>query len=182
MATRIVAPGGVERAHQDAQGVTRSAPVNTRDLAIRYCPGRWIRFSGTSAQLEAEGLIPNGLKWPHRTNIAEWAGGGYVFKLRRARLPGSGYAPWAEGDYWALSLWIVGMRRSFLEQAIIDKEKSLCAAGRIANSEQGRRESRALIAAMQRATADMAFQAFKVRAFGLVSPKGDCASGRRGGV
>lgn len=180
MATRIVAPGGAKRARQAAQDGAKSASTNTPELAIRYYPGSWIRYSGTRAQLETEGLVPCELQWPCRAATKQWRDGRHEFTLQRARQPGARNAPWAEGNYWDLTIWLSAGRRSPLELAIIEKEMAVRAL-RHANSSEGRRESEVRYAAVQRANADTAFQAFKSLAFALVPPQGGRSSGGRHG-
>ena len=145
------------------------APADPPALTIEFHPGAWIRYKGTRAQLEAEGLIPDGFQWPHRVATAEWTAGLHLFNLRRAQ---QGVAPWAEGDYWALMLWLKGgLRRSPGEREIIEKENALRRA-RYERSAEGQRAFCARYAAMQCANADSAFQAFKGGLLAGVSAKG----------
>lgn len=81
-----------------------TATLATSELIIEIIP-RWItRFIGTSAQLIAEGLIPEGFKWPSRTQEVQWTTGKYRYAVCRCR-PANVKGPksgWAEGDYWML--------------------------------------------------------------------------------
>lgn len=64
MAMRIVAPGGAHSATPDLGDPGLRVCIRPRNLDF------W-EYEGTRAQLEAEGVIPPGLKWPKalRTNI-----------------------------------------------------------------------------------------------------------------
>lgn len=75
------------------------------DLLVQISP-RWIsRFSGTSAQLVAENLIPPDFAWPQGTKMKTWQAGGYKYSVCRCRIPGvkGPISGWASGDYWVLN-------------------------------------------------------------------------------
>lgn len=59
-------------------------------------------YQGSRAQLEAEGVIPIGLEWPHKTEDRRWQIGDVVFWLSRCRPPGlkGPMNLWTTGDWW----------------------------------------------------------------------------------
>jgi len=58
------------------------------DLMIEIHP-RWLcRFRGTAEQLVAEGLIPEGFKWPCKTERHSWGSGAFDYFLERCRPEG----------------------------------------------------------------------------------------------
>lgn len=74
------------------------------DLLITIRPRASTRYHGTAAQLIAEGLIPDGFKWPQRTSRTSFEIGKFTHWMGRCRPDGikGPMAVWAEGDYWFL--------------------------------------------------------------------------------
>lgn len=74
------------------------------DLLISIHPRACTRYHGTAAQLIAEGLIPDGLKWPHRASRVSFEMGKFTYHMGRCRPDGfkGPMSAWAEGDYWLL--------------------------------------------------------------------------------
>ena len=79
------------------------ASVHT-DLLITIHPRASTRYHGTAAQLIAEGLIPDGFKWPHKAARASFEMGRFTHWMGRCRPDGikGPMAVWTEGDYWFL--------------------------------------------------------------------------------
>lgn len=74
------------------------------DLSVHIYPQAFIIFTGTSAQLVAEGLIPPRTTWPVRHARLSFAVGAFVYDLHRIKPAGaSGPASqWHNGDFWSL--------------------------------------------------------------------------------
>lgn len=74
------------------------------DLRISIYPRACTRYHGTAAQLIAEGLIPDGFKWPQRTSRVSFEMGKFTHYMGRCRPDGikGPMAVWVEGDYWFL--------------------------------------------------------------------------------
>lgn len=74
------------------------------DLLIQITPRFCARYHGTAAQLIAEGLIPEGFKWPAGSARAEYEMGQFTYYVGRSR-PNGMKGPkslWANGDYWLI--------------------------------------------------------------------------------
>lgn len=74
------------------------------DLLITIYPRARTRYHGTAAQLIAEGLIPDGFKWPERSRRTSFEMGEFTHWMGRCRPSGikGPMSIWAEGDYWFL--------------------------------------------------------------------------------
>ena len=74
------------------------------DLRVSIYPRACTRYHGTAAQLIAEGLIPDGFKWPQRTSRVSFEMGKFTHYMGRCRPDGikGPMAVWVEGDYWFL--------------------------------------------------------------------------------
>lgn len=93
-----------------ADAFTGTAALIQSDLTIEICPGWAPRFRGSSAQLIAEGLIPNEFIWPHRTQEIYWESGLFEYSLKRCRPAGikGPQSIWIDGDYWLLEMSVIG--------------------------------------------------------------------------
>lgn len=74
------------------------------DLRVSIYPRACTRYHGTAAQLIAEGLIPDGFKWPHKASRISFEMGKFTHCMGRCRPDGfkGPMSAWAEGDYWYL--------------------------------------------------------------------------------
>ena len=81
-----------------------AATLAASDLLIAIQPRGFTDIHGTSAQLCAEGLIPDGFKWPSRTERVSWTNEKFSFSVARSRPPGTKgpMSTWIAGDYWSL--------------------------------------------------------------------------------
>lgn len=91
------------------------------DLRISITPRFSTRYHGTAAQLIAEGLIPDGFEWPHRSNSASFTMGRFTHRLRRIRPDGikGPMSIWIEGDYWFLQRSLVAEEGMGFQRALI---------------------------------------------------------------
>nr|WP_315473582.1 hypothetical protein [uncultured Rhodoferax sp.] len=65
-------------------------------------------YKGSSAQLIAEGLIPEGFEWPSRSHVARFTKGLLVTEVHRCQPKGRGRT-WINGDFWRLTRMEVGV-------------------------------------------------------------------------
>lgn len=74
------------------------------DLRVSIHPRACSRYYGTAEQLVAEGLIPDGFKWPNKARRAAFEMGEFTHFLGRCRPDGikGPMSIWTEGDYWCL--------------------------------------------------------------------------------
>lgn len=85
--------------HQDI-----AAPTAEQDVLIDIYPRGYDSWVGTSAQLIAEGLIPDGFGWPRGAADMHWNANGFDYWLRRTRPEGhkGPMRSWLEIDHWCL--------------------------------------------------------------------------------
>lgn len=74
------------------------------ELAIEIWPRFCTNWSGSAAQLQAEGLIPRDFVWPRRREAKRWESALFDCWLVRRRPPGrkGPMKQWVDGDYWRL--------------------------------------------------------------------------------
>ncbi len=85
--------------------IESKAAVAATDLVVCITPRDCERWHGSRAQLEAEGLIPAGIKWPTGENSVRWSLDGFSYLMSRFRPIGSKgpKSAWVNGDYWHLT-------------------------------------------------------------------------------
>lgn len=96
--------------------------VAQSELHIEMVKYAHVIFSGTSSQLVAEGLIPEGFEWPEKQHCrVEWSVGEYDYTLMRSRPPGmkGKHSVWAQVDYWRLFFQPKDAGRRFQQRALI---------------------------------------------------------------
>ncbi|QTB47922.1 hypothetical protein [Burkholderia pseudomallei] len=142
--------------------------VVEREMVIEWQKGYYFQYQGTRAQLEAEGVIPDGLEWPTGRNNAAWRRGEQHFLLRRCKVPGAKQrvSEWGGVDWWCMHV----SKDHVLDPEIAEQAKKLRAMiyerspqGKAARAEHWRR--------IDAAYRDEKFQAFKALIPGLVAPK-----------
>lgn len=138
-------------------------------IGIRARACVWWR--GTAAQLQAEGLIPDGFEWPEGDDERKWGDDCFEFLLCRRRPPGrKGRLP-RESDYWQIRQMPVGLNCIFGASQVYEKRREL--------EEALWRQTPAYRVHARRywaAHEDLAFQAFKNSIPGLVKPQRGCKS------
>jgi hypothetical protein len=100
-----------------------TATLAASELIIEIIP-RWItRFRGTSAQLIAEGLIPEGFKWPSRNRSEDWSVGNYTYSVQRCRVPGTKgpQSVWIDGDFWVLDYGLAKVSYNYRDYVVHEK-------------------------------------------------------------
>jgi hypothetical protein len=90
-------------------------------LQIEIFARAWDWWTGTAAQLQAEGLIPDGFEWPRGKAHFRWTCGAFEFWLLRTRPKGhkGPQSSWIELDSWALRRSLVKHQGTGLREARI---------------------------------------------------------------
>lgn len=133
------------------------------DLTIRIHPHGAVscEYFGTRMQLESEGVIPAGTKWPDGFGCTQWEINGLEFWLWRSRPEGARgrRRDFIDIDYWRLGWGVSGPYESD-EVAIARKWRELAQMIH-ARSPEGRAESERAYRLYYAALQDERFQAFK---------------------
>jgi hypothetical protein len=89
-----------------------AAPMNASDLQIVIIPRAHTWYRGTAAQLVAEGLIPDGFKWPTGTDQVEIEVGKFSLWIGRERPEGhkGPKSSWSGVDFWFLRRGLTSQR------------------------------------------------------------------------
>lgn len=127
-------------------------------------------YHGTRAQLEAEGLIPDGLEWPRNYADLRWESDEFKFFLSRRR-PAGAKGPQRQFfncDWWHLR-WEPIASPSLEERRIQRKFRELAAMIQ-RHSPEGEAEWTRNYFRYMDACQDKGFQAFKALVPGLVPP------------
>lgn len=98
------------------------------DLLVSITPRAYTRYYGTSAQLTAEGLIPDGFKWPHKANRVSFEMGQFTHWMGRSRPAGikGPMSIWTTGDYWFLQRSLTADEGSgFIKAQLYEKKMEL---------------------------------------------------------
>lgn len=139
-------------------------------VVIRH-DGDICEYRGTRAQLEAEGVIPDGTSWPDGYDDLRWQAGKFDFWLRRHRPEGAKGTrrQFADFDWWHLR-WEPSNQPSFGQRLITRKAREL-ADTIYRQSAQWQAEWYAAYKRHNETIKDEKFQAFKALVPGLVPPK-----------
>ena len=78
------------------------SPLLVSDLTIQIFPLFCTIYHGTAAQLIAEGVIPDGFKWPTDSKRVDYELGKFTYWMGRCRPDGmkGPRSLWINGDYW----------------------------------------------------------------------------------
>lgn len=135
-----------------------------RDLIIDVNPDwGWVQYEGSQAQLEAEGLIPEGFKWPRAAADQHWSANGFDYWLRRTR-PAGHKGPmrsWLDMDNWFVRVEVTGRDQSFLARRNLERKADALRIEFHHQTTAGRMERAASSDRYWKASRDEAFQAFK---------------------
>lgn len=129
------------------------------------------KFVGSRAMLEAEGVIPDGTKWPEGYDDLRWQAGKFDYWLHRQR-PEGAKGPrrdFADCDWWCLR-WKLTNAPSYEARQIMLKAKALKDAI-YRHSVEGRQAFNKQIKSYFAALDDARFQQFKAAIPGLVPPR-----------
>jgi hypothetical protein len=146
---------------------TPSPELIAGSVAVDIRPRGYADWEGSSAQLIAEGLIPNGFEWPQRDRPKCWTADGLDYYLSRRR-PAGMKGPkrlWVEGDYWALRTTSTAQGRDGFAAARLYEAKAAL------EREIALQRSGGLFGTREWCTArnDKQFQAFLYRASGAAA-------------
>lgn len=137
--------------------VLGSAINKATELQIRIIPGVNEAWTGSSAGLIAEGLVPSDVVWPSGSECAaaEWSANGLTMRLVYVHQRDAVTGKWLEkGDLWVLTRRPT-RRVENLSAAIVYAREELCKA-LWAQTKEGIEQ----FGLHNRATSDRAFQAF----------------------
>ncbi|WP_157636483.1 hypothetical protein [Burkholderia ubonensis] len=145
--------------------VQRAAePVTEREMVIELHKGYYFQYQGTRAQLEAEGVIPDGLEWPTGRNNAAWQRGEQHFLLRRCTVPG---AKRRVSDLESVDWWCMHVSKDHVLDPEIAEQVKKLRAMIYERSPQGTAERLENWRRINAAYRDEKFQAFKALIPGL---------------
>jgi hypothetical protein len=105
-----------------------AATMNASDLQIEIIPRVWTQYRGAAAQLMAEGLIPDGFKWPasdHRVTIQV---GNFSHWIGRERPEGhkGPKSSWNTADFWFLRRELLSQERDgWMDARIYEKKQEI---------------------------------------------------------
>lgn len=143
-----------------------SAGLPATELRIEIDPMD-LCFEGTRAELEAEGLIPDGFEWPEGRECTYWQSNVQSFELMRHRPPGhrGTQRTWLECDWWFVRVRLLD--GPGWKEIQIRQKKAEIAELEWKFSAAGERAIKAMYSRLDAAGADRDFQAFKARLPGL---------------
>lgn len=100
---------------------TGTAALLASDLTIHVTPRAYTSYQGTAAQLIAEGLIPDGFKWPTGANRVTVTVGRFEHWIFRTRPEGhkGPMSSWVNGDCWHLRRSLANQPRNGFREADI---------------------------------------------------------------
>ena len=157
---------------------TGASAGNTSTLALgelhfEYRRSYYAQFEGTAALLRAEGFVDQDCPWPHGTLSLYWEEDGFDYRLRRARPKGlkAGDRSWLSVDRWSVCVKVTDrsygdsrlLELGHKSAALLTQYQRRTPAGRL---EWMDASNRYFVARN-----DPAFQAFKERIPGLITPK-----------
>ncbi|MDR5660983.1 hypothetical protein [Burkholderia cenocepacia] len=158
----------IDRSGDSFSPDAKSCPMNVGELTILLDPRLGgASYFGTRAQIEAEGMVPATIEWPKGFDVVRWAAGDNEFWLRRDRPEG---AKGPRRDFLSCDNWRLGILRrnwSPFDHQIMRKTEELRKMLH-RDSRAGRAAFSKFWAALQVATEDQKFQAFKALVPGLV--------------
>ena len=163
------APDHNVQPQKDTHIMAPATVLDQHELRIAIWPHEYVQYEGTRAQLEAEGLIPQGFEWPLATAEFRWEDDDDMkFLLRRARPQGM-KGPrklWVEGDWWRLRRMVANYRPTaeWRAYALIKQKTAELAEVVFHFSPLGQAACQRHIEAQD----DQSFQSFKSLILGLV--------------
>jgi hypothetical protein len=134
-----------------------------RELLIRVIADGWANYQGTAAQLQSEGLIPDGFVWPRATAKKCWKVNGLEYRLCRKRPDGhrGPMSSWIELDNWSLCTEVAGRGWEWVKRRAIERKAEELRDEVYSLSPAGQREEEAHRSRYWAAIQDKAFQDFK---------------------
>lgn len=144
-----------------------------RELRIEIYRDDWARFEGTAAQLQAEGLIPEGFEWPRAAADKQWEANGFDYWLKRRRPEGhkGPMRSWLELDNWSLRVNVTGRDCHWHTRRRLQRQAQALSDACYRETAAGKREWNANWERYWRTQDDVAFRAFKAKVPALVPPR-----------
>lgn len=148
-------------------------PEQTTELRIEIEPDDCVQYAGTAAQLQAEGLIPEGFEWPRGATHKQWDANGFEYWLRREKPKGhkGPMRSWLEVDNWFLRVREKSHDYRWRARRQLDRRAEALRAEYYRLTAAGAREWNAALRRYWTTQEDAAFQAFKAKVPGLIPPK-----------
>ena len=151
-------------AHAAMCGTTPHFEQNDeRDLRIVIWRDCAVIYYGTAAQLQAEGLIPKDIEWPHAAGATHWTINTFEFTLRRARPEGhkGPMKSWLGLDSWLVRVEPRGCNFYYFSRRSIARKAEDLAREIHRQTAAGQREWLLHCNRLMAAKEDIGFQAFK---------------------
>lgn len=143
------------------------------ELRIEIWRDEWAQFEGTASQLTAEGLIPEGFKWPQAASDMRWTANGFDYWLRRTRPEGhkGPMSSWLELDNWFVRVDVEGRDHRWCTRRKLERQAEELRKAFHRQTRAGQAEWDAEWRRYWDTRRDEAFQAFKAKVPGLIPPK-----------
>jgi len=137
-----------------------NAPI--QELRIFVMPG-YLRFKGTRAQIEAEGLIPAGTEYPRDDDVVSWERGEVEFRLRHGRPDDAkGHRrAWAGADCWCVDVNVPAHDWRWWQRRRVQEKVDALHAEIYRQTADGAKAERLLFRRWCAARSDNAYQAFR---------------------
>lgn len=168
-----MAPSSLGTHAPTAHTAAPTPPEAAPELHIEIWLDDWAAYTGTAAQLQAEGLIPDSFEWPRAAANKSWEAGGFSYSLRRARPEGhkGPMRSWLDLDNWYLRVSVIGRDWHWHTRRRLERKAEALRAEYHSHTAAGAREWDAAWRRYCQTLEDKRFQAFKSLVPGLVPPK-----------
>lgn len=153
--------------------VQASAIPAAHELHIEIWRDSCVWFSGTAAQLQTEGLVPDGFEWPRAAASVHWEANGFSYWLHRSR-PRGHKGPrrsWLEMDSWAVRVGVIGRDFHWQVRRDLERQAEQLQANYHSHTAAGMREWHERFDRYLKSREDRGFQTFKAMIPGLIPPK-----------
>jgi hypothetical protein len=156
-----------------AQACADTSPHAAQELHIGIQRDEWAQYEGTAAQLQAEGLIPEGFEWPRARDDCFWQANGFEYWLRRTRPKGhkGPMRSWLGMDNWFIRVVVHGRDVDWRTRRHLQRKAEEFCAECHRHSAEGKRQWSDAWRRHWEALNDLHFQAFKAKIPGLTQPK-----------
>lgn len=146
-----------------------ASALASSDLIIEIIPFFICRYRGSAAQLQAEGLIPTGFKWPGHSSTACFEDARFKYRVESAKPPGAKGTrrAWFGCDYWVVDVTVKGQRISHVACRIQEKIRELAELYQHGSPEWEARFNKVLAAGR-----DDVYQKFRANTLGSMVPRG----------
>lgn len=159
--------------HTVSAATTPAAAAAEPELHIEVWLDHSANYTGSAAQLQAEGLIPDGFEWPRAAANKRWKANGFDYWLRRQRPEGhkGPMRSWLELDNWFVRVEVTGRDHYWHTRRALERQAEALRAEYHRHTAAGDAEWNANWRRYWATVEDERFQAFKALIPGLVPPK-----------